>query len=230
MKRKSELIVIWLLCSISVAMGMEVYVQSTGNSLGNCGQTKESPCKNIQSALATLPTTGQHTIRIIELGSLKWEGNCDLLLKETTMELTIQGLGADQSVIDCEYRGRFASIENFSILTLRDISFRNYQVDGNSYNQAFGGALFVDQSSLEIHSCVFQNGVALGSYSSAQSGAIYVTDSLLFVTDSLFSNHSAGIGGTMSFWCVFFFIFFMPFFIYLFLYLFLSFFLSLSLQ
>jgi predicted outer membrane repeat protein len=98
------------------------------------------------------------------------------------IDLTIQGLGPDETILDGAFSGiiRLFNFVNVN-LTLKDMTLQNGDAEGAG---GLGGAVFLDYGSLTIDNVDFEN------FGSGGGGGqiVYVNDADLTVIDSSFSN------------------------------------------
>jgi predicted outer membrane repeat protein len=101
------------------------------------------------------------------------------------IDLTIQGLGPDETILDGNPSGingrRLFNFVNVN-LTLKDMTLRNGDADSSGNER--GGAIFLEYGSLNIDNVDFRD------FASGGGGGqfVYVLDADLTVTDSSFSN------------------------------------------
>jgi predicted outer membrane repeat protein len=99
------------------------------------------------------------------------------------IDLTIQGLGPDETILSADISG-FVRLFNFANinLTLRDMTLQSG--DANASGDERGGAVFLNYGSLTIDNVDFNN------FASGGGGGqfVYVNDADLTVTDSYFQN------------------------------------------
>ena len=99
------------------------------------------------------------------------------------IDLTIQGLGPDETILSADISG-FVRLFNFAFinLTLKDMTLQSG--DANASGDERGGAVFLNYGSLTIDNVDFNN------FASGGGGGqfVYVNDADLTVTDSYFQN------------------------------------------
>lgn len=132
------------------------------------------------------------TIRIIESPHL--ENN--ILISANEKHLTIEGLGADQTVVQAANSPGVAGRRIFEITALKAmITFQDMTLQNGNPTSAGGGAIYSSgtvtrNSTVDVQRCWFRNNIVLGSGSgSANGGAIYISKSLLRINASTFSDN-----------------------------------------
>jgi len=78
-----------------------------------------------------------------------------------------------------------------STVTLNNLTICNFNCDES------GGAIYVNQATLNINNCVFENNSVSNSSIQADGGAINAFESTLNVNNSNFTNNSASVGGAI---------------------------------
>ena len=196
----TSLIILILIFSISFVSASEIdsndtqiasnptdYYVDLGGDDNNEGYLN-SPFYSINKAVSVCGHSDTVTIHLCE-GVFEGENNTMITINKAHLSrggsITIQGAGADKTVIDGSYAYYIFDVKSDSVVTLKDLSI----VDCKSVT---GGAI-TNTGTLTLLDCSFNNNHAI-----RYGGAVYSVDTgMLTVKDSTFNNNTAKEGGAI---------------------------------
>lgn len=207
------LISVVILCSaVSAADPVDsanIYVSPTGNDTDGDGSSS-NPYQTIEIGLITVNNTGT-----IHLASGTYSSNTtghkdyDLVISKN---ITIQGAGIDQTIIDAGGKARIFEILGDLKVSIKDLTF----INGNATASApqYGGAIY-NYGTLTLVNCKFENNTGreagaidngnilditscdfVGNTATNAGGAIR-TDANMIIRNSNFRNNQATDGGAI---------------------------------
>jgi len=196
----ASLILLILIFSISFVSASEIdsndtkltgnpidYYVDLGGDDNNQGY-ENSPFYSINKAISVSGHSDTVNIHLCE-GVFEGENNTMITINKAHQSyggsITIQGAGADKTVIDGSFAYYIFNIKSDSVVTIKDISIINCKsIDGGAISNS---------GTLTLLNCTFENNRAI-----TQGGAIYSADSAtLVVKDSSFNNNTAKKGGAI---------------------------------
>ena len=193
---------------MSAVSAADYYVNGSA-SVGGTG-TIDNPFQDISTGITAANIDGDKVI--IAPGIYSGTANKGITIDR---DITIQGAGANQTIIDCQGSGRAFIIIGFKNVTISGLTIQNgnsslhggaientgsvLTVTGCSFkdNAAsnYGGAIFNTMGSLNINGCSFTGNVA------ERGGAIF-TAGFDTITNCIFNGNKAVRGGAIENWAV----------------------------
>ena len=156
----------------------EVYVDTNGDD--NNPGTDVLPYKTINFGIQQVENKGT-----VNIGPGTYSTHSDVNHKDYNITIeknvTVNGAGKDQTIIDPENNGRVFTINSGFNLTLKNLKILNS-------TETVGGAIY-NQGTLNIEDCTFEN-----NHGTVNGGAINNWLGTLNISDSEFNNNYAGSG------------------------------------
>ena len=156
----------------------EVYVDTNGDD--NNPGTDVLPYKTINFGIQQVENTGT-----VYIGPGTYSTHSDVNHKDYNITIeknvTVNGAGRDQTIIDPENNGRVFTINSGFNLTLKNLKIQNS-------TETVGGAIN-NHGTLNIENCTFEN-----NHGTVNGGAINNWLGTLNISDSEFNNNYAGSG------------------------------------
>lgn len=174
------LIVVLVSISAVSAAGTVKYVNGTSTAVSPDGNSWATAYQQIDDGITDVDNGG--TVNIAA-GTYTGTGNIDITIGK---DITIQGAGADKTIIDCQNSDKafFTSSNN---IIIKDLTIQNG-------NDTSGGAIY-NYANLTVINCKFINNTAY----STTGGAIDSRDNFLTVIGSTFIGNTAHtVGGAIK--------------------------------
>jgi len=220
MKSKKYLIFLLLVSLVAVlfmgpASAADTYVNgSIADDTGHTGLSWDQAFNTIREGYDTV-TDGS----TVNIAPGTYTGNDNKIIT-VNKNITIQGAGANQTIIDLQDADYAFRVANYKNVTIKDLTIQNGNNEPNNgaalfnYNYAnltvinvifkdnkagSGGAIDNFYGNLTVIDCTFTGNNATSNEEGAGGGAIYNTGNLI-ITGSTFNGNNAQDGGAIYSW------------------------------
>lgn len=151
-----------------------------GDNDGHDGMTQATPVRHIQQIIDRYDN-----IATIHVSAGIYVEN--IVVSASDSGLTLEGAGADLTVIDGNQSGSCLKANDAGVFTIRGLAFRNGKAQ-------FGGAIFCGNCSMTIKNCIISGNTA------DYGGAMRIPSSqgVVDLIDNVFENNAAVYGGAIE--------------------------------
>ncbi|MCL2687043.1 MAG: Ig-like domain repeat protein [Methanobrevibacter sp.] len=178
----------------------DFYVNTTGDDSSSSGNITD-PYKNIGKAV-NMTNDGEGNDKIIiDQGTYKGDGNVGITINQSVNIFGAKYIDSSKNdtIIDAEGNNFIFAVSKEISVNFYGIVFKNAvgSSDGTITDlTASGGAIFINNATVNIFNCEFINNTATGTGRSDGGGAVYVYDANVGIFNSIFVNNTAtGTGG-----------------------------------